>query len=145
MARCPAISFFSCVRMIPIGGSLCFERHYTPTKSRRRGGGVELVHSPQEIEDLIREDGVRFIVVSDEVPLDFESQKMLRDLLRHPSYKELGRFPIGGNDLPPNDSLVLYENLKWAPPAAKYLTIKMLTTGHDIVVPWDSLGALQTK
>jgi hypothetical protein len=115
-------------------------------KIKKRGGVVELVHSPQEIEDLIHEDGVRFIVVSDQVPLDFESQKILRDLMKTPSYKELGRFPIGGNDLsPPITSLILYENLKWAPPTAKYLRIKMLTTGHDIVVPWDNFGALQAK
>jgi hypothetical protein len=113
---------------------------------KKSGGSVELVHSPQEIEDLFREDGVRFIVVSDHVPLRLESQKMLRDLLKTPSFKELGRFPIGGDDLsPPNSSLVLYENLKWAPPAGKYLRIKMLTISHDIVVPWDSFGALQTK
>ncbi|MGA8509706.1 MAG: hypothetical protein WB762_29210, partial [Candidatus Sulfotelmatobacter sp.] len=86
------------------------------------------------------------IVISDQIPLDFESQKSLRDLVKTPSYKELGRFPITGNDVdPPITSLTLYENLKWAPPTTKYLRIKMLTTGHDIVVPWDSLGALQAR
>ncbi len=115
-------------------------------KIKKRGGVVELAHSPQEIEDVIHQDGVRFIVVSDQAHFDFESQEMLRDLLKTPSYKELGRFPIGGNDLsPPITSLILYENLKWSPPTAKYLTIKMLTTGRDIVVPWDSLGVLQAK
>ncbi len=89
--------------------------------------------------------GVRF-VVSDHVPLNFESQKMMRDRLQGPSYKELGRFPIGGNDLSsPDSSLVLYENLKWTPPMGKYLRIKMLTMSHDIVIPWDNFGALQTK
>jgi len=113
---------------------------------KKSGGGVELVHSPQEIVDLIHDDGVRFIVVSDRVPLDFESQKMLRDVLKGPSYKELGRFPIGGDEvLPLNSSLILYENLNWTPPAAKYLTIKMLTTGHDIVVPFDAFSSIQTK
>ncbi|MGA8503983.1 MAG: glycosyltransferase family 39 protein [Candidatus Sulfotelmatobacter sp.] len=115
-------------------------------KIKKSGGFVELVHSSQEIEDLIHEDGVRFIVISDQIPLDFESQKSLRDLVKTPSYKELGRFPIKGNDVdPPITTLTLYENLKWAPPTTKYLRIKMLTTGHDIVVPWDSLGALQAK
>jgi hypothetical protein len=113
---------------------------------KKEGGSVELVHSPQDIEDLFHEDGVRFIVVSDHAPFKFESQKMLRDLLKTPSYKELGRFQIAGDDLsPPNTTLVLYENLKWTPPAGKYLRIKMLTMGRDIVVPWDGLGALQTK
>jgi Dolichyl-phosphate-mannose-protein mannosyltransferase len=113
---------------------------------KKESGSLELVHSPQEIEDLFHEDGVRFIVVSDHIPLNFESQKMLRDLLKTPSYKELGRFPIGGDDLyPPNTDLVLYENLKWTPPAGKYLRIRMLTMDRDIVVPWDGFGALQTK
>jgi hypothetical protein len=104
---------------------------------KKSGGSMELIHSPQEIEDLFRHDGVRFIVVSDRAPLNFESQRMLRDVLKTPSFKELGRFPLGGDDLyPPNSSLVLYENLKWAPPAGKYLRIKMLTMDHDIVVPF---------
>jgi hypothetical protein len=112
----------------------------------KRWGSVELVRGSQEVENLLHEDGVRFIVVSDLGPFNFDSQKMLRDLLKTPSYKELGRYPIGGNDLsPPNSSLVLYENLKWTPPTAKYLRIKMLTTGRDIIVPWDSFGTLQTK
>jgi Dolichyl-phosphate-mannose-protein mannosyltransferase len=113
---------------------------------KKSGGSVELVHTRQEIEDLVREDGVRFIVVSDHAPLNFESQKVLRNLLQTPSYKELGRFPLGGNDLyPPNSDLVLYENLKWAPPTGKYLRIKMLTMSHDIIVPWDSFPVLQSK
>ena len=113
---------------------------------KKSGGSVELVHTQQEIEDLFREDGVRFIVVSDRAPLNFESQKVLRDPLQTPSYKELGRFPLRGNDLyPPHSDLVLYENLKWAPPTGKYLRIKMLTMSHDIVVPWDSFPVLQSK
>jgi dolichyl-phosphate-mannose-protein mannosyltransferase len=113
---------------------------------KKSGGSVELVHTQQEIEDLFREDGVRFIVVSDRAPLNFESQKVLRDLLQTPSYKELGRFRLGGNDLyPPHSDLVLYENLKWAPPTGKYLRIRMLTMSHDIVVPWDSFPVLQSK
>ena len=112
----------------------------------KKGSGVELVHTPQETENLLREDGVRFIVVADGVPLHFESERMLRDILKTPSYKELGRFPVHGNDpAHPDSSLVLYENQNWMPPATKYLRIKMLTMGHDIVVPWDSFGGLKTK
>ena len=115
-------------------------------KIKKSGGVVELAHSEQEIENLIREDGVRFIVVSDQVALDLDSQKMLRDLIETPPYKELGRFPVEGNDVsPPTTRLVLYENLKWTRPTSMELTIKMPTTGRDIIVPWDSFGALQTK
>jgi len=113
---------------------------------KKEGGSEELVHSAQEIENVFREDGVRFIVVSDQSKLNFESQKILREVLRSPSYKEVGRFPISGNDVyPAHPTLVLYENLKWAPPAGKFLRIRMLTMGRDIVVPWEDLGALQAK
>ena len=113
---------------------------------KKSGGSVELVQRPKEIEDLFRDDGVRFIVISDNAPVNFESQKSLRELLRSDSFQELGRFPIEGDDLyPQNIALVLYENLRWTPPTAKFLRIKMLTTGRDIVIPWDNLGAVNTK
>jgi len=46
---------------------------------------------------------------------------------------------------PAHPTLVLYENLKWAPPAGKFLRIRMLTMGRDIVVLWEDLGTLQAK
>jgi hypothetical protein len=103
----------------------------------KKKSGMELVHEPREILDLLREDGVRFIVVSNDIPLDFESQKMLRNILNSPSCRELGRFPVEGNDPAHSSSnLVLYEYLNWAPPKSKYIRIKMLTLDRDIVVPW---------
>lgn len=112
---------------------------------KKEGGSEELVHSAEEIENLFREDGVRFIVVSDESKLNFESQRILRELMKSPSYKELARFPISGDDVyPAHPTLVLYENLKWTPPTGKVLRIRMLTMGRDIVVPWEELS-LQAK
>jgi hypothetical protein len=95
---------------------------------------------------LFSEDGVRYIVVSDPVRANFESQTMLRELLKTPNFKELGRFPISGDDVyPHNISLVLYENLKWSPPAGKFLRIRMLTMDRDISVPWEQFSSVNSK
>ena len=113
---------------------------------KKEGGSEELVHSRADIENLFSEDGVRYIVVSDPVRANFESQTMLRELLKSPNFKELGRFPISGDDVyPRNISLVLYENLKWSPPAGKFLRIRMLTMDHDIRVPWDQFSSVSSK
>ena len=110
-------------------------------KIKQKGGSDDMIHSPEELQQLIHDDGVRFIVVSDQAPLHFESQKMLRNLVKDPTFRELGRFPIRGDNLPfpaPNCSLVVYENMAWTPPVNKFLRIKMLTLDHDIIVPMDN-------
>lgn len=108
------------------------------TQLKDRGGYEELVHSPAEIEQLIRQDGVRFVVVSEVPRLRFESQKMLRSLLAGPTFRLLGRFPIEGTDEDANNlTLAVYENTAWAPPTEKFLRIRMLTLSHDIIVPFD--------
>ncbi len=105
---------------------------------KQRGGGVELVHGRQGIEDLLRRDGIRFIVVSDSAPQDFEVQHALRELLQAPQFQVCGEFPITDSEAKPSSGhLLLYENLDWGPPTDKFLRIKMLTLGHDIVVPLD--------
>lgn len=110
------------------------------------GASVEIVHNEDDIEELFRQNGVRFIVVSKGVPFNFSSQAILRDLLKPPVYKELGQFPILGDDLTPaHSSLILYENLNWVPPTTKTVRVRMLTLDHDITVPWDSFPAFQTK
>jgi len=107
------------------------------TRLKPSGATIELVHSADEIQQLIHAYGIRFFVVSEGVPLKFDSQKMLREVLRTPSFRKVGNFPIVGSDLSPNLSLALYENTAWAPPTEKYLRVKMLTLDHDIVVPMD--------
>jgi hypothetical protein len=107
------------------------------TRLKLGGGSVELVHSREQIEDQVRVYGVRYIVVSDGTPLNFESQRILRDLLKDPRFRLAGTFHIDGNELRSNINLLLYENVAWAPPTEKLLRIKMLTIDHDIVVPMD--------
>lgn len=108
------------------------------TRLKRTAGAVELVHSSEDIEQQIRSYGIRFFVVSEGNPLSFDSQKMLRELLKKPNFRPIGTFPIEGRDLAtPGITLVVYENMAWAPPSEKFLNIKMLTLSHDIVIPMD--------
>jgi hypothetical protein len=109
---------------------------------KKSGGTVELVHSEQEIKDLMGRYGIRFVVVTEGEPLRFDSQKMLRDLVATSDYQSLGVFPIEGTDLPVRSmKLEVFRNLKWAPPSEKFLRIKMLTLKDDIVVPLDRFSA----
>jgi hypothetical protein len=98
-------------------------------------GSEELVHGQEDIENLLRRDGVRFVAVSEGMRLNFDVQRTLRDLLRSQQFRLRGRFPIYSTESP-SDNLLLYENMQWAPPTDKFLKIRMLTLNHDIVVPF---------
>jgi Dolichyl-phosphate-mannose-protein mannosyltransferase len=114
------------------------------TRIKESGGSEELVHSPEEIEQLLRRDGVRFVVVSEGEKLHFKSQKMLRDLLANPTFRPLGQFHIEGTDVGvPNLNLMVYENTAWAPPTDRLLRIRMLTLSHDIIVPFDHFNFVE--
>jgi hypothetical protein len=109
---------------------------------KKGGGTVELVHTAEEIKDLIRCYGIRFVVVSQGEPMRFESQKLLRELVGTSDFEPLGVFPIEGTDLPAhNMKLMVFRNLRWTPPTEKFLRIKMLTLKHDIVVPLGKFSA----
>jgi hypothetical protein len=99
-------------------------------------GSEELVHGREDIEDLLRRDGVRFVVVSDRMNLTFEVQRTLREMLQSEQFKLRGSFPIFSTEQPQGSNLLLYENKLWAPPADKFLRIRMLTLDHDLVVPF---------
>jgi hypothetical protein len=110
---------------------------------KKSGGTVELVHSEQEIKDLMGRYGIRFVVVTEGEPLRFESQKILREMVATSDFEPLGVFPIEGTDLPAhNMKLQVFRNLKWAPPTEKFLRIKMLTLSNDIVVPLDRFSTV---
>ena len=102
----------------------------------KRWGSEELVQGSDGIEDLLRRDGIRFVVVSERMRLDFEVQRTLREMLHSKQFKLLGSFPIFSSVQPPGPNLLLYENEQWAPPADKFLRIRMLTLNHDLVVPF---------
>jgi hypothetical protein len=96
----------------------------------------ELLHSREELLDLFRRDGIRFVVVSENAPLRFHSQVALRRELESDQFHLLGRFPVLSNEPEwKGENLLLYENKQWTPPTEKELRIRMLTLPHDIVVP----------
>jgi len=101
-------------------------------------GSEELLHSPEELGEAFRRDGIRFVVVSENLPARFNSQSILREQLHTDQFQLLGRFHIESNEPSwKTENLLLYENKRWAPPADKVLRIRMLTLPHDIVVPFD--------
>jgi Dolichyl-phosphate-mannose-protein mannosyltransferase len=105
---------------------------------RQGADSEELLHTQAEMLNLFREDGIRFVVAMDNVPLRFHSQEVLRDSLASDQFELLGRFPIGSNEPAwQGRGLLVYENMRWAAPTGKFLRVRMLTLNHDIVVPLD--------
>jgi hypothetical protein len=101
-------------------------------------GSEELLHSPEELGEAFRRDGIRFVVVSENLPTRFNSQSILREQLHTDQFQLLGRFHIESNEASwKTENLLLYENKRWAPPTDNVLRIRMLTLPHDIVVPFD--------
>jgi hypothetical protein len=103
---------------------------------RQGAGSEELLHSKEEILNAFREYGVRVAVVSQNLGVRFDSQRVLRAELSSNDFNLLQRFPIVTNE--PNwrgESLLLYENKNWSPPTGGMLRIRMLTLPHDIEIP----------
>jgi hypothetical protein len=101
------------------------------------------LHTPSDIEQLFRDDGIQFIVVSNRPPDPFPISTVLRDVLQTNQFRLLGRFPVKGNSPEWKDySLLLYENLQAHPPEGSVLHIPMQTLSHDIEVPFDKLGVV---
>ena len=98
----------------------------------------ELLHNREQLGDIFRRDGVRFVVVSENAPLRFGVQRILREVLQSDQFQLLGSFPISSNEASwQGERLLLYENKQWTPPTDKLLRIRMLTLPYDIVVPID--------
>ena len=104
-------------------------------------GGEEYVHTPAELQQLLRADGIRYLVVSNQPPAAFPVEGVLRAMLRTPQFRLIGRFPVSGNSPEWTDySLELYENLAAGPPTSRYLRTPMMTLDHDILTPFSKLG-----
>jgi hypothetical protein len=111
---------------------------------RQSSHSEELLHSPAELLDLLRDDGVRFVVVMENAPLRFPVQQVLRDTLQSDQFALRGRFPIQSNETQwQGRNLLLYENTQWLPPTGKVLHLRMLTLNHDILVPIDHFNFAQ--
>ena len=104
-------------------------------------GGDEYVHTPAELEQLLRADGIRYLVVSNRAPAAFPVEGVLRAMLKTPQFRLLQTFPVQGNSPEwSNYSLELYENLAAGPPTSPYLRTPMMTLDHDILTPFSELG-----
>jgi len=105
-------------------------------------GYIELAHSTDDIRDIIRKNGFRYIIIDSDTRSGFESQRFLREVLQGPEFKCLYSVPIESNMSEyTGDSLVLYENTQAHPPQAGTYHVKMLTLNHDISVPRAALDS----
>ncbi len=104
-------------------------------------GGEEYVHTPADLKQLLIQDGIRFLIVSNRPPEPFPVAGVLRQMLRTPQFRLVKSFPVEGNSPEwANYSLELYENLDAGPPTSPYLRTPMMTLDHDIETPFSELG-----
>ena len=105
-------------------------------------GSQVYLHTPGDIEQVLRDDGIRFILVSNRLPDPvLPISGVLRDVLRTNQFRLLGQFPVeGSSPMWKGYSLLLYENLQAQPPVGSVLHIPMQTMSYDIDVPFDKLG-----
>ena len=100
----------------------------------------ELLHTKEQVSEAMREYCVRLAVVSQNMAIRFESQRMLREQLRGDDFTLLQSFPVTSNQ--PRwrgENLLLYERKSWTPPSGGVLRIRMLTLPHDIEIPMSEL------
>ena len=110
---------------------------------RQSAGSEELLHSREEILNAFQEYGVRVAVVSQNLGVRFDSQRVLRAELSSDDFTLVQRFPIVTNESHwQGENLLLYEKRNWSPPTGGSLKIRMLTLSHDIEIP---LTELTTK
>jgi hypothetical protein len=100
----------------------------------------ELLHTKEQVSEAMQEYCVRLAVVSQNMAIRFESQRMLREQLQGDDFTLLQRFPVTSNQ--PRwrgENLLLYERKNWTPPSGGVLRIRMLTLPHDIEIPMSEL------
>jgi Dolichyl-phosphate-mannose-protein mannosyltransferase/Alg9-like mannosyltransferase family len=107
----------------------------------REWGVTEFAHNSSDVERILKDDSVRYVVVEQNKPLYFASQTALRDILNHSGeYKMVGTFPIESNMRGwQGRNLVLYESTAPILPAHGMLHIKMQNLHHDIEIPFQHL------
>jgi hypothetical protein len=107
----------------------------------REWGATEFAHNQADVEQILKNDSVRYVVVEKNMPLRFSSQSALRDVVENSGqYKMLGTIPIESNMNGWGDrSLILYESSVPVVPAHGMLHIKMQNLHHDIDIPFEQL------
>jgi len=105
-----------------------------------RIGVQELVHTREELDQLIQEYGIKYVVVGDIGTPRFPIQRTLREYLQSGKFKLTDSFPIESNEPEwQGRRFLVYENERRGAPTEKFLRIRMLTLNYDIVVPLDPL------
>ena len=105
-----------------------------------RFGVQELVHTREELDQLIQEYGIKYVVVEDIGTPRFPIQRTLREYLQSGKFKLTDSFPIESNEPEwQGRRFLVYENERGGAPTEKFLRIRMLTLNYDIVVPLDPL------
>jgi hypothetical protein len=101
-----------------------------------------LLHSKEEILNAFREYGVRVAVVSQNLGVRFDSQRVLRAELSSDDFNLVQRFAIVTNESHwQGENLLLYGKKNWSPPTGGILRIRMLTLPHDIEIPLTELNS----
>jgi hypothetical protein len=102
------------------------------TRVLQEYGSRELVRERADIERLLTEFGVRYVVV-DNSELRFASQRILRDVLDDSAFRLVGTFPIDSS-MPRwrARQLLLYEHPEPPPRTATDLYLPMMTLRDDI-------------
>lgn len=99
------------------------------------------MHTSSDLEALFRDDGIRYIVVSNRPPENFPICRILRDFLQTKDFRLIGQYPVESNTGGwKNYSLLVYENLHVVQPESATLHIPMLTLSHGIDISFSELG-----
>jgi 4-amino-4-deoxy-L-arabinose transferase-like glycosyltransferase len=107
----------------------------------REWGVAEFAHDQNDVEQILKNDSVRYIVAEQNEPLYFSSQTALREILEHSGqYRPLEKVAIESNMKNWQDrSLGLYESIAPVVPAHGMLHINMQNLHHNIDIPFEDL------
>jgi hypothetical protein len=107
----------------------------------REWGATEFAHNQSDVEQILKNDSVRYVVAETNMKLHFSSQADLRELLDHSrQYKLVETVPIESNmNGWEGRSLTLYESEVPVVPPQGMLHIKMSNLTHDIDIPFQQL------
>jgi 4-amino-4-deoxy-L-arabinose transferase-like glycosyltransferase len=109
------------------------------TRVLEQYGSKELVQSRADVERMLSDYGVRYVLVDNSEPR-FESQKLLREVLAAPPFYLVATIPIETNVASwKGRQLSLYENPNPPPMKATSLRLGMLTLPQDIEIPMEEL------
>jgi hypothetical protein len=107
----------------------------------REWGVTEFAHDKNDVEQILKSDSVRYVVVENNEPLNFSSQNALREIVeKSGEYKLIGTVPIDSNlNGWQGRSLSVYESNAPVAPPQGILHVKMSNLPHDIDIPFQQL------